>query len=210
MTNGSQFSDELTAAESLSIGESMGIDAEKAQKGARLLLESVGEDPASQALADTWQRRVPAMLETLSEGKRHSEKPTIRTFESSNTELVVKTGIPLYSLCEHHLLPYHGTVSIGYRPDGQAVGLSQLIRYVRWQSRRLTMQEGLTSDIAEGLADELDVEVVLVEVASTHLCEAMRGIETETTTTTRSIIGSPTGTEYQRFTNAISSDGDLQ
>lgn len=180
-----------------------GIDHEKAQRGARLLLEAVGEDPDREELADTWQRRVPETFATLTDGDRDGAKPTMRTFEAETDDLVVKTGIPVYSLCEHHLLPFFGTVHLAYRPNGSVVGLSKLTRYVRWCSRQLTMQERLTNDIASGLADELDAETVLVEMNATHLCEAMRGIETKSTTTTRATIGSPTDTERERFDSAI-------
>ncbi|QSG09606.1 GTP cyclohydrolase I [Halapricum desulfuricans] len=188
-----------------------GIDHEKAQRGVRLVLDAIGEDPDRAGLTDTWQRRIPEMLETLTEGDRQAAKPTMRTFEATHRDLVVKTGIPVYSLCEHHMLPYHGTAHVAYRPDDEVVGLSKLIRYVRWQSRRLTVQEELTRDIARGLADELDAGTVLVEISATHMCEAMRGIETETTTTTREIVGEPTAAERERFTDAIArTDGETR
>ncbi|SDK16823.1 GTP cyclohydrolase I, partial [Halovenus aranensis] len=161
------------------------IDYEKAQRGVRLLLEAVGEDPNSDALAETWQRRVPDAFATLTEGQREVAKPTMRTFDTETTDLVVKTAIPVYSLCEHHLLPFFGTVHVAYRPTDEVVGLSKLTRYVRWQSRQLTMQEQLTNDIASGLKEELNAATVFVEMNATHLCEAMRGVETESTTTTR-------------------------
>lgn len=179
------------------------IDREKAQQGARLLLEAMGANPDSDPFVETWQRRMPAMLETLSEGTRSEEKPTLRTFEAISDDLVVKTGIPVYSLCQHHFLPYHGTAHVAYRPSGAVAGLSKLVRYVRWRSRQLTMQEQLTQDIADGLADELDAETALVELSATHLCEAMRGIETATETTTRAIVGTPTSAERQQFRDAI-------
>lgn len=184
-----------------------GIDREKAQRGARLLLESMGADPETDPFVETWQRRMPAMLETLSEGTRREEKPNLRTFEATSDDLVVKTGIPVYSLCQHHFLPYHGTAHVAYRPQGAVVGLSKLARYVRWQSRRLTMQEQLTQDIAEGLADELEASVVLVELSATHLCEAMRGIETATETSTRAVVGTPTSAERRQFRDAIARVG---
>jgi len=188
-----------------------GVDHEKAQRGVKLILEAIGEDPDRPGLTDTWQRRIPEMLATLSEGDRQAAKPTMRTFEATSQDLVVKTGIPVYSLCEHHMLPYHGTAHIAYRPDGDVVGLSKLIRYVRWQSRRLTMQEELTQDIGHGLAEELDAEAVLVEISATHMCEAMRGIETETTTTTRVTVGEATSDERQRFRDAIArTDGEMR
>jgi GTP cyclohydrolase I len=186
------------------IGEdSQVIDWEKARQGARLLLEAFGRDPDTDELEDTWQRRVPKAIETLSEGERPTEKPTMRTFEVNRSELVIKTGIPFYSLCEHHLLPYYGTAHVAYRPDEQVVGLSKIVRYVRWQSRRLTMQERLTNDIADGLADELAAEAVLVELTGTHLCEAMRGVETASETKTRATAGTPTETEHQQLRTAI-------
>lgn len=179
------------------------IDHEKAQRGVRLLLEAVGEDPDSGALAETWQRRVPDAFATLTEGQRETAKPTMRTFDAETTDLIVKTGIPVYSLCEHHLLPFFGTVHLAYRPTDEVVGLSKLTRYVRWQSRKLSMQERLTNDIASGLQEELDADTVLVEMNATHLCEAMRGIETESATTTRATIGEPSEVERERFQAAV-------
>ncbi|ESP86856.1 GTP cyclohydrolase I [Candidatus Halobonum tyrrellensis] len=195
-SNHSQFSKRTDTAEEK-------IDWEQAQQGARLLLEAVGEDPDRDELIDTWQRRVPETFATLTEGDREPAKPTIRTFDADSDGLVVKTDIPVYSLCEHHLLPFFGTVNLAYRPDESVVGLSKLTRYVRWQSRSLTMQERLTNDIASGLADELDAPAVLVEMNATHLCEAMRGIETESTTTTRATIGELTEPEREQFRAAV-------
>jgi len=179
------------------------IDWEKAQKGTRLLLEAVGADPDQEHLQDTWQRRVPRAFETLTEGHREVAKPTMRTFPSEDSSIVIKTGIPVYSLCEHHLLPYHGTAHVAYVPDGTVVGLSKLPRYVRWQSRRLTMQESLTRDIASGLRSEIGATGVIVEFTATHLCEAMRGVERATETTTRAVEGEVTTTAKRQFERAI-------
>ncbi|WP_290816083.1 GTP cyclohydrolase I, partial [Halovivax sp.] len=117
--------------------------------------------------------------------------------------LVVKTGIPLYSLCEHHLLPFHGTAHVAYRPNGRVVGLSKLTRYVRWRARRPTVQERLTNELAAGLAEEIGAEAVAVECSATHLCEAMRGVETATETTTRATVGELDEPERRRFADAI-------
>jgi len=194
---------ETNGSSNLDAPESEAIDHEKAQRGVRLLLEAMGENPDRSELTDTWKRRVPDVLETFSEGERSGDKPTMRTFDADSDGLIIKTGIPVYSLCEHHLLPYHGEAHVAYRPEEQVVGLSKLPRYVRWQSRRLTMQEQLTRNIADGLADEVGAEAVLVEITATHMCEAMRGIETTTATTTRATVGAPTDTEQQRFRDAI-------
>ena len=185
--------------------ESSSIDYEKAQRATRMLLEALGEDPDRDGLEDTWQRRIPAALETLTEGQREGEKPELRTFDTGGDDLVIKTGIPVYSLCEHHMLPYHGVVHVAYRPDGDVVGLSKLARYVRWQSRRLTVQESLTRDIAEGLAGEIGTDTVQVEITATHLCEAMRGVETATETATQATVGKLTDNEQRRFRSAVDS-----
>ena len=185
------------------IAGASGVNHEKARRGTRLLLEAIGESPNSGQLSETWRRRVPDMLETLTEGTREEDKPTLRTFDADSDELVVKTGIPLYSLCEYHLLSYHGVANVAYRPDGAVVGLSKLPRYVRWQARRLTMQEQLTRDIATGLAEEIGAESVLVEVTAAHLCEAMRSFETATETTTRATAGEPGEQDRLQFQRAI-------
>jgi len=185
--------------------ESSRIDHEKAQRATRMLLDALGEDPDRDGLVATWQRRVPDAFETLTEGDTDAEKPELRTFAADANDVVIKTGIPVYSLCEHHLIPYHGVVHVAYRPDGDIVGLSKLARYVRWQSRRLTVQEGLTRDIARGLADEIDAEAVRVELTATHLCEAMRGVETATETTTQATVGALTDNEERRFRSAVDS-----
>lgn len=88
------------------------------------------------------------------------------------------------------------------------VGLSKLVRYVRWRSRRLTTQEELTHDIATGLADELDADGVLVELTAAHMCEAMRGVETQTATTTREIVGEITDSDRQQFRESIRRDSE--
>lgn len=180
-----------------------GIDIEKARRGSKLLLEAVGEDPGEEPLRETWQRRVPELVETLTEGSREEAKPTLRTFEEEADQLIVKTAIPVYSLCEHHLLPYHGVAHVGYHPGTEVIGLSKLPRYVRWQSRRLTTQEGLTEDIAAGLRREIEADSVMVQISAEHLCEAMRGVETATETTTRAVVGDPTERDREQFETVI-------
>jgi GTP cyclohydrolase I len=149
---------------------------------------------------------VPNAFETLSEGRREETKPAMRTFPAEDGGFVVKTGIPVYSLCEHHLLPYHGVAHVGYESDGEVVGLSKLPRYVRWQSRRLTMQESLTHEIASGLHEEIGAIGVVVEIEATHLCEAMRGIERATETTTRATAGELSKGAGRRFERAIDTE----
>jgi GTP cyclohydrolase I len=191
--------------EQLQARDDQSFDHEKARRGTRLLLEAMGRDPDEGALTETWERRVPDALETLSEGYRDDEKPTMRTFDAdgSTSELVIKTGIPVHSLCEHHLLPYTGTAHIGYLPDDEVVGLSKLTRYVRWQTRRLTVQEQLTTDIAAGLAEEISADGVAVVLSATHLCKAMRGVETATETRTTATVGNAGDEARRRVLDAM-------
>lgn len=184
-------------------GASSEFDERKAREGARLLLEAVGRDPDEAGVADTWSRRVPETLQTLTEGRREEAKPTMRTFAAETDGLIVKTGIPVYSLCEHHLLPFHGEAHVAYRPGDRMVGLSKLARYVRWCSRQLTTQESLTREVATGLAEELNARGVLVELRATHLCERMRGVEAATDTTTLEAVGTVTATDREQFREAV-------
>lgn len=179
------------------------IDYEQAQKAARMLLDALGEDPDRPGLRETWERRVPDALTTLTAGTRVEAKPDLRTFPAESDDLIVKTGIPVYSLCEHHMLPFHGTVQVAYRPDEEIGGLSKLTRYVRWRSRQITVQERLTKEIATGLYDELEAHSVIVEMHAAHLCEAMRGVETPSTTTTRATAGTPHKADITQFQAAV-------
>lgn len=193
----------VVSIETESPSQSDAIDWSKAQEGVRLLLEAVGEDPDEETLHETWRCRLPAAMETLTEGNRDAKKPDLRTFPADADEVVIKTGIPVYSLCSHHLLPYHGSVHVAYQPSEEVVGLSKLTRFVRWQSRRLTMQEQLTQEIADGLRDEINAKGVVVEMQAEHLCEAMRGVETASKTTTWASAGEVADAARNRFRDAI-------
>jgi len=187
----------------------MDIDKNKIREGVRLILEGIGEDPSRQSLVETWERRVPDMYTTLTEGYREKNKPSMKMFDSENDNIIVKTDIPIYSLCEHHLLPYYGNIDIAYKPKNNVVGLSKLLRYIRWRSRRLTIQEELTSDIAEGLREEIEAEYVLVMLEATHFCEVMRGVERETQTRTIASAGELPDEEYQIFQILIENENNI-
>lgn len=203
MTDGTPTHDESDGTDDESDGP---VDREQLAHATRLLLDAIGEDPDRDGLAETWERRVPAAYEELTQGYREDERPTMRTFDADADDLVVKTGIPVYSLCEHHLLPFHGVAHVAYRPDGEVVGLSKLARYVKWASRKLTVQERLTRTLAEGLDDAIGPAAIAVELSATHLCEAMRGVEAHTTTTSRATVGELTTDERERFRDAIAAE----
>jgi len=172
------------------------------QEAFQSLLSEAGEDPNRSGLKETWQRRAPEMWQTLTEGYSEEAKPQMTTFAAEHEEMVMKTDIPFYSLCEHHLLPFFGKAHIAYVPDGEIAGLSKLIRYTRWRARRLHTQEELTQDLMNGLAEELDVDGVMVVTEAEHLCEAMRGVETPdistVTTAARGVLADTTESKGPR------------
>jgi len=138
----------------------------------------LGEDPAREGLRDT-PERVKESLEFLTRGYRMTVEEVFgdATFAEAYNDMVVVKDIEMYSLCEHHLLPFFGRVHIGYIPKGRLVGLSKLPRLVEMYSRRLQMQERMTRQIAECLEKYLEPVGVGVVVEADHLCMKMRGVE---------------------------------
>lgn len=143
-----------------------------------VLIESIGEDPRREGLVDTPKRVARMYVDELAIGNgRDLAAELSTTFAEDHHEMVVMTGIPFYSLCEHHMVPYLGHAHIGYIPDGKVVGLSKLARLVETASRRLTIQERLTSEIADAIERALKPSGVIVTMRATHLCMTMRGIQ---------------------------------
>ena len=138
----------------------------------------LGEDPAREGLRDT-PERVRASLEFLTRGYRMTVDEVFgdATFAEAYNDMVVVKDIEMYSLCEHHLLPFFGRVHIGYIPKGRLVGLSKLPRLVEMYSRRLQLQERMTRQIAECLEKYLEPIGVGVVIEADHLCMKMRGVE---------------------------------
>jgi GTP cyclohydrolase I len=151
------------------------------------LLVNLGEDPGREGLLRT-PERVARSLEFLTSGygRDVSEVLNGAVFEERYSEMVLVSDIELYSLCEHHLLPFFGRVHIGYVPDGRVVGLSKLPRLVDVFARRLQVQERLTTQIAEALDDVLAPQGVGVVVEASHLCMMMRGVQTQNSRTVTS------------------------
>ncbi len=157
-----------------------GIDLfdDEAIKGAVIqILTAVGEDPHREGLADT-PRRIAEMYRELFQGLRQDPAEVLQVgFEENHQEMVIVRDIPFYSLCEHHLLPFHGTFHVGYIPRGRVVGISKLARLVEIYARRPQLQERLTSQIADTLMEELQPEGVAVVGQAEHLCMTMRGVK---------------------------------
>jgi GTP cyclohydrolase I len=144
----------------------------------RELLEAIGEDPSRQGLLKTPERAARA-LEFLTQGYRQSVEEIVNSaiFDSEASEIVLVKDIELYSMCEHHLLPFIGRAHVAYIPNGKVIGLSKVARIVDLFARRLQIQENLTTQIAESLMDCLEPAGVAVVVEAKHLCMMMRGVE---------------------------------
>ncbi len=157
----------------------------------RTLLSEVGEDPSREGLAGT-PGRVRRMYGELAAGYRTDPDELINDaiFEVAYDEMVVVRDIEFFSLCEHHLLPFHGRVHVGYLPRGRVIGLSKIPRIVDMYAHRLQVQERMTVQIADLLMERLDPKGVGCVVEATHLCTAMRGVKKHgATMVTSSMLG---------------------
>jgi len=141
------------------------------------LLIAVGEDPNREGLRDT-PRRIAEMYRELFQGLHQDPAEVLQVgFDENHQEMVIVRDIPFYSVCEHHLLPFHGIFHVGYIPRGRVVGISKLARLVEIYARRPQLQERLTSQIADTLMEELQPEGVAVVGQAQHLCMTMRGVK---------------------------------
>lgn len=146
------------------------------------LLEHLGEDPDREGLKETPKRYIKFMREFLK-----PQEFNFTTFDGEGTdEMIVQTGIPFYSLCEHHIAPFFGVADVAYIPNGKIVGLSKLARTVDLYANRLQNQERITSQIAERLMNELNPKGVAVHMRAQHLCMCMRGVKKHDTWTSTS------------------------
>jgi GTP cyclohydrolase I len=152
------------------------MDKEKIERAVRDILEAVGEDPCREGLLET-PARVARMYEEIFAGLADDPERHLKIFSAGDSEeMAVVRDIPLYSVCEHHLLPFIGRAHIAYIPrDGQVIGLSKLARIVDSFARRPQIQERLTSQIADFLYDKLRPRGVAVMLDAEHLCMTMRG-----------------------------------
>jgi GTP cyclohydrolase I len=154
------------------------MDKKRIEKAVRDILIAVGEDPARRDIKDT-PRRVAEMYEEILAGMKLSpEKELEVVFEKDHDEIVLLKNIPLYSVCEHHLLPFVGKAHVAYIPSNNRVtGLSKLARVVDIYSKRLQVQERITTDIADVVMKKLKPKGVLVVLEAEHLCMSMRGVK---------------------------------
>ena len=166
------------------------IDTKRAEAAVRELLLAIGEDPDRGGLRDTPARVARSYAEIFS-GLDMSPSDVLTTmFEIGHDELVLVRDIDVYSMCEHHLVPFHGVAHLGYVPseDGRVTGLSKLARLVDVFARRPQVQERMTSQIADALVEHLQPRGVLVVINCEHLCMAMRGVRRPGTRTITSAV----------------------
>lgn len=153
----------------------------------REIISGVGENPDREGVLNTPERAAKAM-QFLTQGYSMDAEEILKkaVFEETYDEMVVVKDIELYSLCEHHMLPFFGKAHIAYIPNGKIIGLSKLPRVVDVFSRRLQVQERLTNDILECLNDTLQPQGVAVVIEAVHLCMMMRGVQKQNSATTTS------------------------
>lgn len=160
-----------------------------AEDSAARLIESLGIDLNTDGMKETPDRLVRALREMTSGYKSDPEAILSKRFEADYDEMVVVRDIEFYSLCEHHLLPFHGTATVGYIPHGKVVGLSKLGRLVECFARRLQLQERMTEQIATAIEEHLAPLGVGCVVRAHHLCMAMRGAKCPAEMVTSSLSG---------------------
>jgi GTP cyclohydrolase I len=155
------------------------MDTEKIQKAVLAIIKAIGDDPDRQGLADTPQRLAEMYAELFSGIDMDAREVLATGFSAGHHEMVIVRDIPFYSMCEHHFLPFYGTVDIGYIPNanGWVVGVSKLARVVEIFSRRLQLQERMTKQIADVIVESLKPDGVAVVIQAEHLCMTMRGIK---------------------------------
>ena len=153
------------------------------------ILQSLGEDIHREGLRDTPARAAEAM-QYLTKGYQDSLDDIINGafFDSEMSEMVIVKDIELYSMCEHHLLPFLGKCHVGYLPNGKVLGLSKIARIMDYYARRLQIQERLTSEIATCIESITGARGVAVVIEAQHLCMMMRGVEKQNSVMTTSVM----------------------
>lgn len=153
------------------------FDKESVKEAVSRLLKAIGDNPGRDGLTDT-PDRIADMYTELFGGLHQDPKEVLSpTFEESHQEMIIVKDIPFYSMCEHHLLPFHGKAHVGYIPKGRVVGISKLARVVDILARRPQLQERLTSQIADTIMEVLQPLGVGVVIEAEHLCMTMRGVK---------------------------------
>lgn len=182
------------------------FDQARAEAAVRELLLAVGEDPDREGLVETPARVARAYKEIFAGLHSDPKEVLAKTFDEGHQELVLVKDIPIYSTCEHHLVPFFGKAHIGYIPgkDGKVTGLSKLARLVDLYAKRPQVQERLTSQVADALVEKLNPTSAIVVIECEHLCMAMRGIRKPGATTVTSAVRGGFRTDARSRAEAMS------
>lgn len=182
------------------------FDQARAEAAVRELLLAVGEDPEREGLLETPARVARAYKEVFAGLHEDPKEVLAKTFDEGHQELVLVKDIPIYSTCEHHLVPFFGKAHIGYIPgkDGKVTGLSKLARLVDLYAKRPQVQERLTSQVADALVEKLNPASAIVVIECEHLCMAMRGIRKPGATTVTSAVRGGFRTDARSRAEAMS------
>jgi len=166
------------------------FDAPRIEAAVREILIGIGEDPDREGLRDTPARVARAYRELFAGLGGDPDEVLARTFSENHDELVLVRDIPMFSMCEHHLLPFHGLAHVAYLPgpDGRVTGLSKLARLVDLYARRPQVQERLTTQVADALDRALNARGVLVVIDAEHQCMSARGVRKPGSRTTTSAV----------------------
>ncbi|MCT2345317.1 GTP cyclohydrolase I FolE [Niallia taxi] len=153
------------------------VDLAKIEDAVKQILEAIGEDPEREGLLDT-PKRVAKMYSDIFSGLNEDPREYFHTiFGEEHEELVLVKDIPLYSMCEHHLVPFYGVAHVAYIPrNGKVTGLSKLARAVEAVAKRPQLQERITSTVADAIIEMLDPHGVMVVIEAEHMCMTMRGV----------------------------------
>ena len=167
-----------------------GFDQQKIENAIREIIIAIGEDPDRDGLQDTPARVARAYKEMFSGLYQRPEEVLATTFDLNHNELVIVKNIDIFSVCEHHLLPFVGKASVGYIPNnnGQITGLSKLARLIDVYAKRPQVQERLTSQVADALMRILIPQGVIVVIECEHFCMSMRGVSKPGSKTTTSVV----------------------
>jgi len=165
------------------------MDLKKIEKGVRLILEGIGEDPERAGLRET-PERVARMYQEIFSGIETPTEELLKSIEGeSHDEMVLLKDIPFYSVCEHHLIPFIGKAHVAYIPSGgKIVGLSELVKAVEVLAKRLQVQERLTTQLADMIVQRLKPKGAMVIIDAEHLCISMRGMKKPGTRTVTSAV----------------------